>query len=74
MEKKTESFPGTRKTNFKRSFKLSVHSLLTSCSKEQFSSAFSGFPLQNKHSSTVYLLRSLLRYMKILRMNSNLFA
>ncbi|CAM8885283.1 unnamed protein product [Rhodiola kirilowii] len=43
MEKKTESFPGTRKTNFKRSFKLSVHSLLTSCSKEQFSAAFSGF-------------------------------
>lgn len=34
MEKKTDSFLGTRKANLKRSFKLSVHSLLTSCSRE----------------------------------------
>uniref|UniRef100_A0A7N0VD42 Uncharacterized protein n=1 Tax=Kalanchoe fedtschenkoi TaxID=63787 RepID=A0A7N0VD42_KALFE len=43
MEKRADLFPGTRKVNLKRLFKLSVHSLLTSCSKEEFSVAFSRF-------------------------------
>uniref|UniRef100_A0A7N0UHA8 Uncharacterized protein n=1 Tax=Kalanchoe fedtschenkoi TaxID=63787 RepID=A0A7N0UHA8_KALFE len=43
MEKGTDLFPGMRKTNLKSSFKLSVHSLLTSCSKEEFLAAFSRF-------------------------------
>ncbi|OVA18485.1 Nnf1 [Macleaya cordata] len=35
--------PGLRQLNLKKSFKLGVRSLLTACSKEEFSKAFSTF-------------------------------
>ncbi|XP_065869953.1 uncharacterized protein [Euphorbia lathyris] len=40
----------SRHSNFTKSFKLAIHSLLTSCSKEEFSKAFSNFNREEQQS------------------------
>ncbi|KAF5727897.1 hypothetical protein HS088_TW21G00036 [Tripterygium wilfordii] len=43
MEKSGSSFVGLRQSDLKKSFKLALRSLLTTCSKEEFDKAFSRF-------------------------------
>ncbi|XP_057964332.1 uncharacterized protein LOC131155312 isoform X1 [Malania oleifera] len=51
MEETTElTYPGLRQLNLKKSFKLGGRSLLTACSKEEFSKAFPRFTAAEQES------------------------
>ncbi|KAF5728475.1 hypothetical protein HS088_TW21G00622 [Tripterygium wilfordii] len=62
MEKNGSTFVGSRQSDLKKSFKLALRSLLTTCSKEEFGKVFSRFTIAEQeclHRLFVQVITSL---------------